>query len=83
MATPEHTFGPLVNETFIARLFGGPADGKTFAIQQEHLLHGLRFDEAPLLHTDQFWPRVHLYVWDGTVNEAGERRMRWTGEPRA
>lgn len=75
-----------------ARFLGGPWDGQVERIP-ESLLEGFRVPEpvdpvdvmaeyasagpiAPLL------PRIHLYRWDITINDAGERRMRWSGEPR-
>lgn len=33
-------------------------------------------NEYPLMISDEYYS-TELYRWDGTVNEAGERRMRW------
>ena len=65
-----------------ARFFGGPADGWSGMIDTG-LLNGFRVPVRPSvaerLDADAHWLDipVHLYCWDGTINDAGERRMRW------
>lgn len=76
-----------------ARFFGGPWDGRVESLPPS-LLMGFRvpepvnvadmmsaFSEPPSLYPVNI-PRIHLYRWDGTINDAGERRMRWVGEQR-
>ncbi len=74
------------------RFLGGPWDGQVERLP-ENLLTGFRVPEpvdlldimADASPTDPILPslpKIHLYRWDGTINDAGERRMRWSGEPR-
>lgn len=66
------------------RFFGGPMDGDVRAIN-ETMLMGLRVPERRVFTASMAFGgdgvSVHTYRWDGTINGAGERRMRWDGEP--
>lgn len=74
----------------VCRFFGGPWDGRVLDVE-ESLLAGIgvvRVPVAPSLSglldapdTFPVGPTIHTYTWDRTVNEHGERRMRWDYRP--
>lgn len=70
---------------FSIRLFGGPADGETFAVREEivrsgRLLVPQRPEISPLIDdSGPLIPRYSVYDWDLTMNEHGEYRFRYSG----
>lgn len=75
-----------MSETCLIRLFGGLYDGDTTTVTPDILTAGLRMPVPtppsiayafPISKSPAFM-QVEVYRWDGTVNEAGEHRFRWT-----
>lgn len=70
------------------RFFGGYHDGRVMIVD-EALMTGPGVINLPIPQSSIFpppanWPLIgdefhttEVYRWDSTVNEAGERRMRW------
>lgn len=79
-------------EMFVeCRFLGGPWDGRVRTMSESVLmgLGVLRVPEPEPIHVavaygqalEDRGPVIHTYTWDRTVNERGERRMRWDGQP--